>query len=229
MTAMNVFATPDAIHIATDGASWLPDGRVVHEGQKVAILAHLPAVIALRGPSILIPSLVANVSANFTEFDGLADAAPVLFRAVHDQYRTEMGKRGIADQTPRDAEFVVAGWSGERGCLEAYGFQSHDRDGRAPWQPFAIESGNCIVAPSDAALVKKARAIDWDVLLSDPESVMLQMMELQRDIPLALDDGRKMSVVGAFCQHTTLTRKSISTRIVKRWACFEDDREGAQP
>lgn len=217
MTALNTFVTPDAIHIATDGASWLPDGRIVHEGQKVAILAHLPAVIALRGPSLLIPSLVANVSANFTEFDGLAAAAPVLFRAVHDQYRTEMEKRGIADDTPRDSEFVLAGWSDERRRLEAYGLQSHDRYGREPWQPYEIRSGNCNVAPSDSVLLEKVSAVDIEDLLSDPESVVLGIMELQREIPLELDDGRKMSVVGGFCQHTTLTRDGISTRIVKRW------------
>ncbi|MFY9289128.1 MAG: hypothetical protein WAP03_00275 [Methylorubrum rhodinum] len=141
----------------------------------------------------------------------------MLFRAVHDQYRTKMEKRGIADKPPRDAEFIVAGWSGERGCLGAYGFQSHDQDGRAPWQPFAIESGNCIVAPSNPALLEEAAAIDWDVLLSDPENVMLQMMELQRDVSLELDDGRKISVVVALCQHTTLTSDGIYTQNVKRW------------
>ena len=42
-------------------------------------------------------------------------------------------------------------------------------------------------------------------------------MELQRERPFEMEDGRAAVAAGAFCQLTTLARRGISTPILKRW------------
>ena len=215
MTALNTIVTPTAVHVSTDGASYLRDGRVVWEGQKVAILAHLPAVIGVRGPSMHVPSIVANVSANFTGFDQLAAAAPGLFRAIHEQYREAMAAQGRAHEAHDDAEFVVAGWSEERDRPEAYGVQSHGRNGLKPWTRYEIEGVS--ISPGDSDLTACLDFLNLETVLTDMESTALRIMELQRERQFEMDAGGTAVAAGAFCQLTSLTRAGISTKILRRW------------
>lgn len=216
MTALNTIVTPTAVHVSTDGASYLRDGRVVCEGQKVAILAHLPAVIGVRGPSMHVPSIVANVSANFTGFDALVAAAPGLFRGIHEQYREAMTARGMAGETVENAEFVIAGWSEERDRPEAYGVQSHSRDGLKAWTLYEVPEVS--ISPADPDLVARLGSLDLEEVLFDPESLFLRIMECQRERPFEMESGGLAVAAGKFCQLTTLTRAGISTQILRRWS-----------
>lgn len=51
----------------------------------------------------------------------------------------------------------------------------------------------------------------------DPEAWALRLMEAQRAHKLPLENGHEVVAAGAFCQLTTLTRDSITTRVLKRW------------
>ncbi|GJE72154.1 hypothetical protein [Methylorubrum podarium] len=215
MTAMNTIVTPTAVHVSTDGASYLRDGQIVWEGQKVGILAHLPAVIGVRGPSMHVPSIVANVSANFTGFDPLVAAAARLFRAIHEQYGAAMAAQDRAHEAHEDAEFVVAGWSEERDRPEAYGVHSHGRNGLKAWTLFEIPGLS--ISPSDPELIDRLDFLNLETVLTNVEATALRIMELQRERPFEMESGRATVAAGAFCQLTTLTRSGVTTRILKRW------------
>ncbi|MCJ2078785.1 hypothetical protein MKK68_24615 [Methylobacterium sp. E-016] len=217
MTALNCFVTPEAVNISTDGAGYLMDGTPRGQGQKVALLAHLPAVIAVRGASAFVHMLGASISAHFLAFDDLLPEAPALFRGVRRQYRREMELRGLADIAPREAEFVIAGFSTARDRVEAYGMHSKAWNGGEPWALVPISEG--ALSPVDDQVMA-----DFDAIVDRigdprlmPEAAAVQIMESQRSRPFVLEDGKKVVGVGGFCQLTTLTRAGITSRILKRW------------
>lgn len=217
MSAMNAFLSPQAVHIATDGAGYLPDGRTVCGVQKVAILAHLPCVIAVRG-AIELLSLAAEAATRGAQtFDALASRVGAFCKAVHQT--AEAGAEAYGQPFPfTRSDFLIAGWSEARGRLETYAVTSAADGEFEPWTARLYFGGDdTILSPYTDEVGAAVDAIEAELggdLAAKPEAAALRVIEVQR--ALRLKDFAD-SPCGVFCQLTTLTREGISTKILRRW------------
>lgn len=220
MSATNAIITEDAIHICTDGSACLMDGSFRGQAQKVAILAHLPCVIAARGSTMFPVSAAVNINSRFTSFDALLPEVPTLFRRISEQFEAQVRDMGYEDSLGGGGgEFMVAGWSDRRQRLEAYWMISDDRFGTGvePWTLLPIQG--LAFSPSTDAAMAQFRQVMADIgnVLEHPEEASLRFMEVQRGLSTEGLDGLSLVAAGEFCQLTTLRRDGISTKILKRW------------
>lgn len=197
------------------------DGSFQGEAQKVAILAHLPCVIAARGAAMFPSSAAVNINGRFKTFDDLLPQIPSLFKQICDQFEAHTLELGVFDITTRGGEFVIAGFSHQRNALEAYAMVSHDKYGNCllkPWRLHSIQ-GLSFSPSNDQALAEFRKIIDqMDNVLEEPEVASLRFMKVQRNMSEELADGFSLVGAGVFAQLTTLTRDGINTRILERWA-----------
>ena len=200
MTALNAFVERDAVHIATDGATYRRDGRMHGYMNKTALMPHLNAAVANRGMAGTLAKLVTRLQGAET-FDGMIDSlaarlAPVV---MFDTF-----------------EAVIAGWS-DRGGPEAY-IVSPVRKFTRGVNITKIPMGDGYFAPSDAGLAERCerRGVRLDTV--QPELDASLIMDAQR---VAHDDRRffnKRAVgVGGFCQLTTVTKDQTITRVLGGW------------
>lgn len=214
MTAMNAFLSPQAVHIATDGAAYSPDGRTVCSVQKVAILPQLPCVIATRGATCLL-GLAYESAERSASFDELAARVGSFCRGVARAYQAQAEAYGEPVAFER-ANFIVAGWSEERQRLETYAVTSHDDGELRAWTPSLFVGSDALVSPLNAEISLALDAIEAELgdLAEQPEISAVRVMEAQRAIRV---EGFRDAPAGVFCQLTTLTRAAITTRVLKRW------------
>jgi hypothetical protein len=201
MTALNVFLRKDAVHVLTDGAACDPNGDLVKAVSKVFPLAHTNAVLATRGVNGLLPLLGFAVD-GAPSFDATADILPAKTREIlasvsHAQGGTDLGTLDV----------VLAGISETRGpaCLAVF---NHSNYGVPASE---LQELDGFVSPSNPELFATFEANGLDIHGRDfnPEFDGPWIMSKQRDIP--------GSMVGCFCQLTTVTADEITTRIVRRW------------
>ena len=210
MSALNVYLAPDQIQVWTDGALYDADGTLLSVNTKVAPLPHLNAVVALRGPGLALP-LLAHHLGTFPSFDALiAELVP----AIQEAWTVHESIFDMCSHGP-DFELVVAGWSGQHGCPEAYAWKSAE--------PLIVHKlGPVTIAPGAEVISQLMRA-EFPALsdssdLSD-QAIWRRLMELQREtIRLEQVEGAgAICAVGAFCQLTTITSSRTTTEIVRRW------------
>lgn len=214
MSAINIFTTPQAVHVVTDGAAYLSDGMMMAVVQKAHPIAHLRMVLAARGPSILTPLLAEAVQQAFRSYDaavlGLRD---VIAEAV-DTYEAVLDRCDIG----ADFDLLMAGWSESRDCGEVYYLSSIDRPGAPAWT--LSKCGPVVLSPNDDAMTERLRSksAQLDLSRNDPLAVALVIMEEQRCVAGLQGGGEPVHGVGGFAQATTVTRGGISSRILHRWA-----------
>src|SRR5262249_23104026 len=112
MSAVNVIRNADGLTILTDGASYDADGVLRGVMSKVLTFPHMPAAIAMRGWTSLVPKVFATVFECCT-FDELLTV--VQTKAV------DLG-RG-----QRDFDLLIAGYSRARDVFEVYILTNHDK------------------------------------------------------------------------------------------------------
>ncbi|WP_461787608.1 hypothetical protein [Methylorubrum extorquens] len=201
----------------TDGAVFLPEGAVIGSMQKVYILAQADAVLAVRGPTFIGPTLYGALNgASLTGFDELLSK---LIPAV----RHSLDSLGLLDPDAvaaasarldlRRADIVVAGWSRARGRGEI-----HKLDTSADKWRVEPQGDGFIMPGENPALVERLQAHGWD--LSDEQQDEQRLLELvyhQSAVDDFLPNGARFPTAGAFAQHTIITAQGISTRVVERW------------
>ncbi|AWN47647.1 hypothetical protein DK419_16095 [Methylobacterium terrae] len=219
MTAINVLVRPDRVHVMTDGAVFEPEGAVIGVMQKTYALAHVSAVIAIRGPTYLGAGLVEALNlANLRTFDDLLARLPATARVLIDHAMQHMNpaERDAASARIdlRKFDIAVAGWSHRRGQGETYRL-----DTSKPGWHLERQADGFFMPADNPALLARLDAAGWD--LSDPEqdaARLLELMHHQRAVPDRLPSGVECCTVGGFAQHTVITPDAITTRIVERWA-----------
>lgn len=210
---MNAFLYPDEIHIVTDGAGYLQSGEIVHAMQKVAILGHLPAVIATRGSAVLTQLVAFSAALGATSFDQLADNVSAFCRGIHDAYIAQAQAYGREPEFVR-SDFIVAGWSEARQRMETYVVTSSAADEFKPWRAQLFTGTDCLFSPDGDGFDYEAIEAELGDFASCPEVAAVRVLEAQRALKVP---GHRDPPVGEFVQLTTLTRAGINTRIVKRW------------
>lgn len=217
MTAINALVRRDQVHVMTDGAVFLPEGEVIGSMQKVYILAQADAVLAIRGPTYLGPTLYGALNgANLSGFDDLrSKLIPALLHSMStlDSFAPEVVAEANARLDLRRADIVIAGWSRARGRGEIHKLDTSAKEWRLEPQ------GDGFIMPGEnPALMKRLQAHGWN--LSDErqdEQRLLELVHHQCAVDDFLPNGARFPTAGAFAQHTVITAQGISTRIVERW------------
>lgn len=215
MTAINVIKQADAVHMLTDGASWLFNGSYYNGPpvMKAWPLPHLSAVVAARGP-MGSPPVLADFfgSSGCGSYDDLKRCALTI---VREAMTYESYAHAFAGPFGSKIEIVVAGWSATLGADAFVISVDADR---------ALTSNDCgpiMMAPGDQAVQAAALASLPAGVRSANDMVVerdgIFIMEAQR-AALGLTGGPcGMTTCGAFAQLTTVSATSISTRVLKRW------------
>jgi hypothetical protein len=218
MTAINVIKQKHAVHMLTDGASWIYPGTY-YLGPPVLkawTLPHLNAVLACRGP-LQSPPVLADLfsSSGARSYDELKKAATAIMGAAmsYPAYREI-----VSGPTGNKIELVIAGWSETFGP-DAFVIQLKSGS-TAAWALQDI--GAVMMAPSSptiqqtvlAGMPQAGSADDMD-----PVHDGLAILEAQRAALIAVEKASSdgMVTVGGFAQLTTVTSGSITTRIIHRW------------
>lgn len=210
MSAINILIQSNSVHILTDGTVFHPDGKLIMIGPKAVCLPHLNCAIAFRGAAGAKMMLSEVIAFGAPTFDGLRQTIAELLKSQAEQFSEAFQ---LCTSGP-EFEVVVAGISETAGPT-AYIVNSHGRYGKS-WTP--IELAGFVPLPCDeVTLAKMQRIIPPGTSPDDidPERDGLAVMKLQRATP-RLSNG-DFCPVGAFAQLTTVTRNSVSTRIIHRW------------
>ena len=214
MTAINVIKQSAAVHMLTDGACWLPSGRFGPPCIKSWPLPYLNCVIAARGPRCA-PALIADYvgSAAVSYDDFKSRAAGIILEATKFYQNVFSLNERFGGRT----EYVVAGWS-ELAGPDAFVVSGDQHSLKVS------DSGPVMMAPGSADMETAVWASLAPTISGpddlDPVRDGLAMLNAQRN-SRTLSSDTADAIVGAFAHLTTVTRNSISSRIVHRW---EEDR-----
>lgn len=212
MSVANAYLTSDGAHLFTDGGGFSADGSCTHIVQKARIAAHQNAAFTARGPVSFSDVLAFLVGQLQGGFDELLDQFPGACRKAHDQVvqAAAAGKPMAAD--PQLADAVLIGLSERRGFV-AYSFEAAQRGVLPSWFPQRMdgETPLQLVTPADGDLQAAMKSGGHDIWAPkvDVEAHGLALMRAQR---------ASSSVVGGFCQMTSVTADGVRTRILERWA-----------
>lgn len=210
MSVMNCFLTADAAHVFTDGAIYTPpDMTVVGFASKVLPLPQYPAVVSAVGALWVTPILGAALAESFARgFDELLDAFPQVIE-------TYLGK------LPNREAFGpftagLAGWS-VKDDRPAFGYVRSYGD-EVP--AFEITRATRFLCPAQSHTYdREILSLPFDP--SRPGESGLEIMRAQRIKRFTSLNGgdqyRTHHAVGGFCQHTSVTRDTISMTVLERW------------
>lgn len=107
MTAINTLIQQNGVHLITDAAAYDADGNLLATVPKVAMLPHLNATLACRGPGISVPLFADLLSATASTYDALKAKAPTFLRDLMPMLETSFAQCELGD----DFDVIVAGIS----------------------------------------------------------------------------------------------------------------------
>ncbi|MBB4262667.1 hypothetical protein [Bradyrhizobium sp. CIR3A] len=208
MTALNVIQRDNEIMVMTDGLGVQIAGPP-KPIQKVGLLAHVPAVVAVRGNMALARNFAAfdELSPGGT-FEDFVDFVPAFLEMFVPQVEA-------AQKQPKlklSNEIHVCGYSALRDRLEHYFITTgteYQPFGREPYQMY-LETERSTASPmpsEDARTAAKCRYVDADAF--DPADHGIKLMEAQR---LTYPE-----YIGLFVQVSRVTRHGVSSQVIHRW------------
>ena len=205
MTAIISLVQSDAVHFLTDGA--MKD----HAGgfspvQKVISICHLPAIVVVRGPAVLLLAAAGQLSVAQT-FDELCECASASLMAA-EKTAFELMKSSAAGE---NFDCYMAGFRKGVGWC-AYVMTNHFNYG---FVPFTLQRmPDLSFAPSEGAVSEVVTGIRRAGVAADdfnPATDGLRIMRAQRK-----EGGPEWA--GGFCQLTTATAEGVRSRILERWS-----------
>lgn len=205
MTAVNVFLYSDAAVVMTDGLAAAADGSGRCVKHKVLPLAHLHAVVAVRGPVFVLGGITDMLSRH-ASFDAAREAMADDLRMLVEDLR----RRLPIPAAPDGPQLHLIGKSEASGGFESWICAADDHPGLTA---FDARRTKTMMLPDVAGcdahtqrLAARASAEDGGF---DPDTDGVQLMRGQmRAYPLA---------VGGYCQITVVNSEGITTRILERW------------
>lgn len=192
MTAINVFLRPDGAHVMTDGASVSTEcGRLKAIMRKAIAIPHLSAIVALRGPSLLVGTLALQIEHSRHSFDDAVEHFADDVRSMVD------GRAGCG---AHDVEAILVGW--HAGAMEpsAYVVFTQGSDELPAYVALGLRG---LVSPGVDGFEGS------DMAGFDFRRRGVEMMAAQR----RAHPGH----IGGVCQLTSVYRDRAETRTLARW------------
>lgn len=204
MTAINIIKKPDEIIVITDGAMTSELGTVQLISSKVTLLPIAPAMIAVRGPWPLAHLLGMRATCDGWSFDELARNISPLAKQ-------------IVKEAPHfaDSEITIAGYSEVGQCLVTYLLPCDHRYLAHGMHPFSMHERHdeIISGPTPSAEgMRLAGFVCPQARDFDPDTHGVALVAAQRLTP------EWSRGIGGFVQVSTVTKDTVSSRIVHRWA-----------
>lgn len=218
MTAVIAYQTVDGVHLLSDGLAYGPEGEPVAFVQKVQILAHQSAAFVARGPSLFGGLLAVIAGQCQGDFETLAASFGGMCRSAH-QAMLEAAKAGTplaAD--PDKVDVILIGVSQSE--FVAFSVSSYEDEGLPPWTMKLLQGDSALVfaSPMNEQMVGALQRQGLDIW-AERVSVEAHGLALMRE------QRRSCTIVGGFCQLTTVMRSGIFTSILERWP-IETSRDG---
>ncbi len=204
MTAIISLVQSDAVHFLTDGAM-ADHAGALFPAQKVASICHLPALVAVRGPMVMLVAAASQLSVART-FDELCESASASLMAA-EKTAEELTKSVVGGV---HFDCYIAGFRKGIGWC-AYVMTNHFNYG---FPPFTLQPmPNLSFAPSEGGVggvVSEIVGAGLDADEFNPATDGLRIMRAQRE-------GGGPGWAGGFCQLTTATADGVKSRILERW------------
>lgn len=213
------------VHVISDGLAYIDDLPIDVEFIKTEIIDGMTAVVSGTGPATF-PSFVAfHIPHHFVSFDALIAGAEPFLRQL---FETFIEKYCDGDAV---AMLLIAGWHEKaqkpglysmmlRTDGEQWARIRRNSQGETPSENFKLSAQEVVSFPCPTLAQFQAAGFDvlYDLETSDPETVLLHGLEIQRRISF----GGKHSIGGhAFL--TTIDETGCHQRIIHTW---DEDRIG---
>ena len=222
MTAINVIRQANSVHILSDGLYCNSDGIICEIGPNAFALPHLPAAVAIRGPTHFMPFLVHRLNRECGSFDDLLARIVSIALEVHISVPMTLGSGPV---TP-EFDLVAVGWSSQRSRPESFlitnqEFGDLDEKRKGAWK--LIELPDVLIAP--VVGVQQTRFLRWKIPDSaesfKPETDGVKLLMAQR-LSKGLhqrykDPKRDFESVGGFVHLTTVSANAVSSAVLHRW------------
>lgn len=225
MTAISSIVQRDKLHVISDGAGYDREGVMRLVASKVSQIPSYPGVVAARGATHVSDLLAHHFALHAPTFDVLVEKVEGLFPFLMDRFKDQLGGQN-------DCQLFIGGWSAARQRMEFYflpsddlhlqevdgetrGDDEYDLQGAGALQ--LLDRGSILPALMEG---DQERGFGEGGFDGDVEYYARTLLELQRQRKHEPCDGRHSKpthIVGAFAQVTTVTRDSITTKILHRW------------
>ena len=220
MTAINVIRQAKAVHILSDGVFCNAEGVICELGPNVFSLPHLPAAIAIRGPTQFMPFLVHRLARECQSFDNLLAGIVPIALEVHISVPMTLGYGNV---TP-NFDLVVVGWSAKRNRAESFLVTSEhhvSENDHGAWR--LVELPDVLITPPVG--MAQIQFLKWKVPESAeafrPDIDGIKLLEAQRlsqgSLSLKYPNEEFGFSVGGFIQLTSVCNRGVSSAILHRW------------
>lgn len=222
MSAINALVQRDAVHLLTDGLTYIHDEIIQTNSEKCISLRGMRAAIASTGPAGLSYLLAEMLERGCETFDEVVRKDREWWRGAFDWY-IENQRAGASEY----ATVVLIGWLEREDRSACFSIELSNGGATAAWiarnnphsDPDAVAHDLVelpILAnptPSIDELIAASWPIGVDRDKRDAETDLLHMMEIQRR--KKMDDG--LYYVGGEVTMTTITRDGVEQRLVHTW------------
>lgn len=204
MTAIITFVDEEGAYFLTDGAG-VDEHGTVWPMQKVGTIAHLPMVMAVRGPGVLLAA-AQHAFSQYRAFDDAVTNASAALHGIECHFGDLIGKATGGSEW----DFYMGGYREGLG-FRAYVVTNHFRyEGVLPYTPKELE--NVSYAPRDAVVDEVFNDIR-DTLADGEFSPWHHGLKLMHAMRRA--GGSRWA--GGFCQVSDVTKHGTRSRILERW------------
>lgn len=207
MTAVNIIQKVGEIVVMADGLGYAAHGGPSQSVAKMAMLPHIPLLVAVRGHVSIAHVIVARFATEkATGFDAFLEFLAGFAREIIPQTCTHFGTPDFPH------EIYAVGFSHARGRLESHFMATSDAyasGGRGAYT-LHLEDEPMVASPqpSDEA-INAARFVCPTARKFDPLDDGVKLMDAQR--------RTHPDMIGGFVQLARVTREGISSRIIHRW------------
>jgi hypothetical protein len=209
MTCINVILKSKSAVVVTDGTALDQEGIIHSFGTKIFPLAHIDAVIVVRGHRSLVPFLGAVLGTIASSFDELK------LRIV------SASQELMATLPPElfgcftDFDVIAAGISSTGPAAFAVKIYSHGP--ATPWEVFEIPESITLPWTSDMEKDFWRRCSGYKGVEDFNESIAIELLQSQRQPVEHIETDGFHPCVGGFVHWTEVTRDSIQMKIIHRW------------
>lgn len=207
MTAVNMIALPDRVHLFGDGSVYDADGALIATVGKIHLMSSLGAAMLMSGRAIAAPFIAYMLERQVESFDELHEHIADLLPQI--EVQAEM----LHGEDEEGFRLLFGGWSEAKAKPIAFAIATINSQTHEAFTVIELSNAQTPVLTPDEIVRGFGRPLSMDDVVEDIEALALRVLELQRLQPWP--DGSYK--VGGFAELCTITRDRLEFKILKRW------------